>query len=94
MCTEVLEHLDEPRAALGELLRVARRAVLLTVPHEPLFRLGNLARGRYAARLGSTPGHRSTWGRRGFTRLVGEQAEVERWRSLFPWQLVVARPTL
>ncbi len=91
ICTEVMEHLEEPERGLAELARVASRALVLTVPHEPGFRLGNLARGRYVARLGSTPGHVSTWGRRGFTRLVAGQAEVERWRSLFPWQLVVAR---
>lgn len=91
VCTEVMEHLDDPVRGLAELARVASRALVLTVPHEPGFRLGNLARGRYVARLGSTPGHQSTWGKRGFTRLVGERATVERWRSLFPWQLVVAR---
>ena len=91
VCTEVMEHLDDPARGLAELARVASRALVLTVPHEPGFRLGNLARGRYVGRLGSTPGHVSTWGRRGFTSLVGQRATVERWRSLFPWQLVVGR---
>jgi SAM-dependent methyltransferase len=91
VCTEVMEHLEEPERGLAELARVASRALVLTVPHEPGFRAGNLARGRYVARLGSTPGHVSTWGRRGFTRLVAGHAEVAQWRSLFPWQLVVAR---
>jgi 2-polyprenyl-3-methyl-5-hydroxy-6-metoxy-1,4-benzoquinol methylase len=90
VCTEVLEHLEEPGRGLAELVRVAGRAVVLTVPHEPGFRLGNVARGRYLGRFGSTPGHVNTWGRRGFTRLVAAKAHVERWRSLFPWQLVVA----
>lgn len=83
VCTEVLEHLEDPRAALRELRRVARRAVIVTVPHEPFFRLGNLARGRHVRRLGSTPGHRWTFTRRDFGRLVGPHA---RWLSLFPWQ--------
>lgn len=92
LCTEVLEHLAQPRAALRELARVCSAHLLLTVPHEPFFRLGNLARGRYVTRLGSTPGHRSTWGRRGFVRTVASEARPERWISMFPWQGVLARP--
>jgi len=91
--TEVLEHLDSPGRALREMRRVGAGALLLTVPHEPFFRAGNLARGRYVRRLGSTPGHQSTWSRRGFTRLVaGETGGPVRWFSAFPWQGVVAGP--
>jgi SAM-dependent methyltransferase len=92
LCTEVLEHLPEPRQAIRELARVCAGQLFLTVPHEPFFRAGNLARGRYVARLGSTPGHVSTWGRRGFERTVATEAEPLRWVSLFPWQGVLARP--
>jgi SAM-dependent methyltransferase len=92
LCSEVLEHLPDPRAALRELARVCSGHLLLTVPHEPFFRAGNLARGRYLARLGSTPGHVSTWGRRGFLRLVASETEPLRWMTLFPWQAVLARP--
>lgn len=92
LCTEVLEHVREPRAALRELGRVCGGHSFLTVPHEPFFRAGNLGRGRYVARLGSTPGHLSTWGRRGFLRLVASELEPARWVSMFPWQGVLARP--
>jgi SAM-dependent methyltransferase len=92
LCTEVLEHLPQPRGALHELGRVCSGHLLLTVPHEPFFRAGNLARGRYLTRLGSTPGHVSTWGRCAFLRLVETEAEPLRWISLFPWQGVLARP--
>ena len=70
VCTEVLEHTERPDDAVRELVRVADRALLLTVPHEPFFRAGNVARGRYVGRLGNTPGHLNNWGRRGFTRLI------------------------
>jgi SAM-dependent methyltransferase len=89
--TEVLEHLPDPRAALRELARVSSAHLFVTVPHEPWFRAGNLARGRYPRRLGSTPGHLSTWGRRGFTQLVGSEAEPLRWVGMFPWQGMLAR---
>lgn len=92
LCTEVLEHLEQPGAVLRELGRVSRGHVMVTVPHEPFFRAGNLARGRYVARLGSTPGHLSTWSRRGLRRLLSEELEVVQWFSAFPWQGAVARP--
>jgi 2-polyprenyl-3-methyl-5-hydroxy-6-metoxy-1,4-benzoquinol methylase len=91
VCTEVLEHVEVPETALRELLRVSRGQVLVTVPHEPFFRLGNLARGRHLRRLGSTPGHRWTWSRRGLLRLPADPRAVERWISLFPWQAMIAR---
>src|SRR5439155_21104788 len=36
---EVLEHLERPRAALLEMARVGRCALLLSVPREPLWRI-------------------------------------------------------
>jgi SAM-dependent methyltransferase len=90
VCTEVLEHLEDPRETLRELARVSRSHLFLTVPHEPFFRAGNLARGRYLARLGSTPGHLSTWSKRGFLRVVATEARPLRWVSMFPWQGVLA----
>ena len=91
VCTEVLEHVPEPLPVLRELSRVSAAHLFVTVPHEPFFRLGNLAAGRYVSRLGSTPGHAWTWSARGFRRLIAAEAEPVRWVSLFPWQGVLAR---
>src|SRR5260370_4593459 len=60
-CLEVLEHLDDPAAAVRELARVARRAVLVSVPFAPYFRIGNLLRGKYLGRLGNHPEHVQHW---------------------------------
>jgi SAM-dependent methyltransferase len=90
VCTEVLEHLDRPDDAVRELVRVADRALLVTVPHEPWFRAGNVARLRYLKRLGNTPGHKNNWSRSGFTRLVEPHVASVRWLSAFPWQAIVA----
>jgi len=57
LCLEVLEHLAEPATALRELVRVSRRHIVISVPNEPLFRLTNLARGRYVRRWGDHPEH-------------------------------------
>ena len=56
-CTEVLEHLTDPDAALSELVRVARTGLVVTVPREPWWRIANVARGAYLKDLGNTPGH-------------------------------------
>ena len=53
---EVLEHVPDPAAVLGEMARVASRWLLVSVPREPLWRGLNLARGSYVRELGNTPG--------------------------------------
>jgi 2-polyprenyl-3-methyl-5-hydroxy-6-metoxy-1,4-benzoquinol methylase len=88
LALEVLEHLEDP--AVAEMRRVSARAIALTVPLEPFFRAGNLARGRYVARLGSTPGHLNTWGPVGLRRAVGPVLPGSRWFELFPWQGLIA----
>jgi ubiquinone/menaquinone biosynthesis C-methylase UbiE len=71
VCLEVLEHLPEPARALRELRRVARAGCLLSVPHEPFFRVGNLLRGKNLARLGDPSDHLQHWGARGFAAFCG-----------------------
>jgi ubiquinone/menaquinone biosynthesis C-methylase UbiE len=90
MAIEVLEHFERPRDALRELARVSSRSVVITVPHEPFFRAGNLARGRYLGRLGSTPGHVNAWTRWGFMRMAAPEVDAARWWSAFPWQGITA----
>lgn len=90
LCLEVLEHLAEPAAALRELRRVARRRLILSVPHEPYFRLGNCLRGRHLARLGDPPDHRQHWTRRGFEAFCRRELGLERTVLAFPWVVVVA----
>jgi ubiquinone/menaquinone biosynthesis C-methylase UbiE len=68
ICSEVLEHLADVPAALAELKRVSRGHVLITVPHEPYFRV--LARLAVWLRLGPDPEHRQFWTAGGFRRLM------------------------
>lgn len=70
MATEVLEHLDDPRAAVIESARVARSTCLFTVPREPLFRAANMARGAYLSDFGNTPGHIQHWSLRSLRRFL------------------------
>ncbi len=90
VCCEVLEHVPHPAAALVELRRVARRAVLLSTPREPLWRALNLARGKYLRALGNTPGHVQHFSRRGLLRLVEPVLHVRRVRTPLPWTMLLA----
>jgi 2-polyprenyl-3-methyl-5-hydroxy-6-metoxy-1,4-benzoquinol methylase len=91
LALEVLEHLHDPRAALRQIAGVCDGIVVMSVPWEPLWRAGNIVRGRYVARLGNTPGHLQHFTRRGFVRVIGDYFEVEAVKRPFPWTLVRAR---
>jgi ubiquinone/menaquinone biosynthesis C-methylase UbiE len=91
LAIEVLEHVPDPVAALRELGRVARRDVVLSVPREPIWRVANMARGKYWGDLGNTPGHVQHWSRSGFVRLVGAHLDVTTVHSPTPWTMVAAR---
>lgn len=90
VCVEVLEHVTDPTAALGELARVCRRHLLLSVPREPIFRGSNLLTGRYVKDLGNTPGHLNHWSSRGFASFVSSLADVRQVSRPFPWTIVRA----
>ncbi len=91
-CLEVLEHLDDPAAAVRELARVARRGVVLSVPFEPYFRIGNVLRGKHLRHLGNHPEHVQHWNFRTFRAfLSGSVAEV-RTVEAFPWIIACCRP--
>jgi 2-polyprenyl-3-methyl-5-hydroxy-6-metoxy-1,4-benzoquinol methylase len=89
--TEVLEHVQDPQRALAEMARVAGRFLLVSVPHEPLWRALNMARGAYLPQLGNTPGHLNHWTRRSFVSLLGRYGEVVQIRSPFPWTMLLVR---
>ena len=93
-CFEVLEHLrgDGPERALREFERVARRAVVLSVPHEPVFSLANAARGKNldVRPRGSDPDHVNFWTRREFGAFVGNRFDVAWLGGSFPWTICVA----
>ncbi len=88
---EVLEHVQRPAVVLSEVARVAREHVVLSVPREPIWRVANLARGKYVGALGNTPGHVNHWSGRAFEQLVGTALAVDAVRRPFPWTMVSAR---
>ena len=88
---EALEHIPDPDHVIGEMARVAASHLLVSVPHEPLWRMLNMARGAYLRELGNTPGHINHFTARGFERLLSRYGEVVQARSPFPWTMVLVR---
>ncbi len=93
LCTEVLEHLRDPAAALRELIRVSSGYVLISVPLEPWFRLGNLMSLKNIRRLGNPPDHLNHWSRGGFKRWMRRSSGkwAVRFSYSFPWQFVLLK---
>lgn len=69
LCTEVLEHLERPDRALRELTRVASHTILLTVPSEPWFCMGNLLTLKNVSRFGNPIDHINHWTYGGFKKI-------------------------
>jgi SAM-dependent methyltransferase len=90
LAIEVFEHLPDPDAAMAELARVCSGSLIASVPFEPIWRVGNMARGRYLRALGNTPGHINHWTHRGFRQLVGSHFEVVDRSTPLPWTMVLA----
>lgn len=92
VCSEVMEHLAAPEDALRELCRVCSGTLVLSVPHEPWFRLGNIVGMSHLKALGDPDGHVQHWSRRRFIRMVSKQIIVESAATPFPWVLAVGTP--
>ena len=88
VCLEVLEHLADPARALRELRRVARSGCLVSVPHEPYFRLGNFLRGKNVTRLGNPSDHVQHWGAPDFAAFCARELAVRTATGSFPWLIV------
>jgi SAM-dependent methyltransferase len=91
LCCEVLEHLPDPARALGVLSALARPHLIVSVPREPLWRVLNLARGRYWRDLGNTPGHLQHWSTPAFLALLQQHLDVVEVRTPLPWTMARCR---
>jgi ubiquinone/menaquinone biosynthesis C-methylase UbiE len=90
-CIEVLEHLVEPRLAVAELARVCRGACVVSVPSEPWFRLGSLARGKHLSSLGNHPEHIQQFNPRSLAQLLAAHFTDVVVERRTPWLLARAR---
>jgi SAM-dependent methyltransferase len=92
LCLEVVEHVDDPDAAVARVLEWTRRDAIFSVPWEPWFRLGNLVRGRHVKALGNHPEHIQQFTPRSFSALLARHSASHEVWTCFPWIIGRARP--
>jgi 2-polyprenyl-3-methyl-5-hydroxy-6-metoxy-1,4-benzoquinol methylase len=85
LCTEVLEHLEEPQKALKELVRVSKKYLVISVPNEPFFMFAQLIRGKNWSRFGNDIEHINHWTMLGFPQFVKRSAKVKIIAKRFPF---------
>jgi ubiquinone/menaquinone biosynthesis C-methylase UbiE len=91
VCTEVLEHLEDPKKALEELKRVTKKYVVVSVPNEPLFTVQRILRGKNLKKLGAHPEHIQHWNSGKFQKFVANVFTVKSVKTPLPWTMVVAK---
>lgn len=94
---EVLEHLTHPELAVAEFARLVKSQtgrVVVSVPWEPWFRLGNLGRGKNIARFGNDPEHVQQFNPKRLRSLLQADFEQVQVKPSFPWLIAVATKPL
>lgn len=92
VCCEVMEHLEHPEKALEVIRANTGRFAIFSVPREPMWRVLNMARGKYIRDLGNTPGHIQWWSKKRFIDFVSSQFLVDEIRTPIPWTMLLCRP--
>ena len=91
LALELLEHVGNPMKALTEARRVTRRYLLASVPREPWWRLGNMARFKYLRDLGNTPEHINHWTLSSFKKFVADEFSIVEVETPVLWTFVLAQ---
>lgn len=89
--TEVLEHLDDPKKGISELIRVSNKYLLLTVPNEPWFTMQRILRGKNLLHLGAHPEHVNHWTKNSFEKFLKKnKLNIKKTKLPFSWTMVLA----
>ncbi len=90
LSTEVLEHLEDPKKALQEILRVSKKHILVSVPNEPFFMMSNFLRGKNVMKFGNDPEHIQHWTIFSFLKLMKEhKIQIKTVKLPFPWIMIL-----
>ena len=89
LCLEVLEHLKNPSSALKEIARVTSKHLIVSVPSEPFFMLGNLMRGKNILQCGNDQDHVNHWNKRALHKFLSEEVNVNKIITSFPWLIAL-----
>jgi ubiquinone/menaquinone biosynthesis C-methylase UbiE len=89
LCSEVLEHVDDPSTAIRELKRVARNYVIITVPLEPYFQWLNVLGQKLGLSL--DPGHVNFWTKKAFMKFMRYHFEEPEFAWKHIYQFMKAR---
>ena len=91
LAIEVLEHVPDPARRCASCAGSPARDLVLSVPREPIWRVANMARGKYWGDLGNTPGHIQHWSRAGSCSWSARTSTWSTVHSPTPWTMVAAR---
>ncbi len=87
---EVLEHLPGYEQAVAEMARICRGRLVVSVPWEPWFRLGNLGRGKNVKRWGNDPEHVNFFSPAKLRAALDPHFAQVRLIKAFPWIIAEA----
>ena len=87
---EVLEHLPGYEQAVVEMARICRGRLVVSVPWEPWFRLGNLGRGKNVKRWGNDPEHVNFFSPSKLRAALGPHFAEVKVTKAFPWIIAEA----
>jgi ubiquinone/menaquinone biosynthesis C-methylase UbiE len=91
ICTEVMEHLEEPEGVVAEIKRVSKKYCLFSVPNEPFFMISNFLRGKNLSRWGNDIEHLQHWSSRAFKNFIKIKLNVLTVKRPFPWTIVLSQ---
>lgn len=92
VCCEVLEHLHNPHIALDILAETCKEYAIISVPREPLWKILNMARGKYLRHFGNTPGHINHWSQGSMQQFLKTRFDIVQALSPLPWLMYLVRP--
>lgn len=88
ICCEVLEHMKKPDKAIQNLMKYGSKFIF-SVPHEPIWRIMNMMRGKYMKDFGNTPGHIQHFSIGDFRKLLDKQGlRIISIEKPLPWIMV------